>query len=101
MTRNEWRKMNKWEEKKRRFKEHHPRFSTAKMIPLKKPLTAWWYAAIEGDACGYIEKHQLPAGVQCGDFRVEIVGKAGSIVSFLSHIEPGIFNRYRVLVRGK
>lgn len=95
MTRKEWRKANN-------FKRHKQKFSTVKMIPLKKPIAAWWYTSIEGEACGCVEKHHLPAGTQCGDFRVDVIGKTGAIVSFLAMYDRGVFNRYRILVkRGK
>ena len=94
MTRKEWRKMNNFNPRKRKF-------STAKMIPLTKPLDAWWYTSIEGEARGYVEKHHLPTGTQCGDFRIDVIGKTGAIVSFLAMYDRGIFNRYRTLIRNR
>lgn len=92
MTRNKWRRANNFNPRKQKF-------STVKMIPLKKSLDAWWYATVEGGEYWYVEKHRLPAGTQCGDFRVDVIGKTGAIVSFLAMYDKGIFNRYRILVR--
>ena len=73
------------------------KLSTKNMIPLKKEMAAWWIGNTETGEDSFIEKHTLPIGTFCGNFQWTNSGKS-SVISFVAMPEPGIFNRYGVMV---